>query len=60
MRCLVVHVGGRAVKSCTMFAVQVDGENVLTIETAKNGKLHPMQAAFPEHHGLQSGFCTPG
>jgi carbon-monoxide dehydrogenase small subunit len=57
----VVHVGGRAVKSCTMFAAQADGEDVLTIEgLAKDGKLHPMQAAFQEHHGLQCGFCTPG
>jgi carbon-monoxide dehydrogenase small subunit len=57
----VVHVGGRAVKSCTVFAVQVDGEDVLTIEgVAPKGGLHPVQAAFQEHHGLQCGFCTPG
>lgn len=57
----VVHVNGRAVKSCTMFAVQADGDDVVTIEgLAKDGKLHPMQAAFQEHHGLQCGFCTPG
>jgi carbon-monoxide dehydrogenase small subunit len=57
----VVHVGGRAVKSCTMFAAQADGEDILTIEgLVKDGKLHPMQAAFQEHHGLQCGFCTPG
>jgi len=57
----VVHVGGRAVKSCTMFAVQADGEDILTIEgLAKDGTLHPVQAAFQEHHGLQCGFCTPG
>ena len=57
----VVHVGGRAVKSCTMFAVQADGEDILTIEgLAKDGTLHPMQTAFQEHHGLQCGFCTPG
>jgi carbon-monoxide dehydrogenase small subunit len=44
-----------------MFAAQADGEDVLTIEgLAKDGKLHPMQAAFQEHHGLQCGFCTPG
>jgi aerobic carbon-monoxide dehydrogenase small subunit len=57
----VVHIGGRAVKSCTVFAVQVDGEDVLTIEgVAPKGGLHPVQAAFQEHHGLQCGFCTPG
>ena len=57
----VVHVNGRAVKSCTIFAVQVDGETITTIEgLAKNGELHPLQAAFQEHHGLQCGFCTPG
>ena len=57
----VVHVNGRAVKSCTLFAVQVDGDDVLTIEgLVRDGQLHPMQAAFQEHHGLQCGFCTPG
>ena len=57
----VVHVNGRAVKSCTMLAVQADGAKVVTIEgVATNGKLHPMQEAFREHHGLQCGFCTPG
>jgi len=57
----VVHVGGRAVKSCTIFEVQVDGEDVVTIEgVAPQGGLHPVQAAFQEHHGLQCGFCTPG
>ncbi len=57
----VVHVNGRAVKSCTIFAVQVEGDAITTIEgLAKNGKLHPVQAAFQEHHGLQCGFCTPG
>ena len=57
----VVHVGGRAVKSCTLFAVQADGEDVVTIEgIATAGELHPVQAAFQEHHGLQCGFCTPG
>ena len=56
-----VHVDGIAIKSCTMLAVQADGADVLTIEgLAKNGELHPMQAAFKEHHGLQCGFCTPG
>jgi carbon-monoxide dehydrogenase small subunit len=57
----VVHVNGVAVKSCTLFAVQADGDSVLTIEgLAPEGELHPMQAAFQEHHGLQCGFCTPG
>jgi carbon-monoxide dehydrogenase small subunit len=57
----VVHVNGRAVKSCTMFAVQAAGDAVTTIEgLAPEGALHPMQAAFQEHHGLQCGFCTPG
>jgi carbon-monoxide dehydrogenase small subunit len=57
----VVHVDGKAVKSCTVLAGQADGADVLTIEgLAKNGELHPMQAAFHENHGLQCGFCTPG
>src|ERR1043166_1213668 len=57
----VVLVSGRAVKSCTMFAVQAEGDSIETIEgLAKDGALHPMQAAFQEHHGLQCGFCTPG
>ena len=57
----VIHVDGRSVKSCTMLAVQADGAEVVTIEgLAVNGDLHPMQAAFREHHGLQCGFCTPG
>ena len=57
----VVHVDGRAVKSCTMFAAQADGAKVTTIEgLAKDGKLHPVQEAFRENHGLQCGFCTPG
>jgi carbon-monoxide dehydrogenase small subunit len=57
----VVHVNGRAVKSCTMFALQADGAEVTTIEgLAVNGTLHPMQEAFRENHGLQCGFCTPG
>jgi carbon-monoxide dehydrogenase small subunit len=57
----VVHVNGDSVKSCTMLAVQAEGAEVLTIEgVAQNGKLHPMQEAFREHHGLQCGFCTPG
>src|SRR5277367_5467305 len=57
----VVHVDGASVKSCTLLAVQADGAQVTTIEGLANGdELHPMQAAFREHHGLQCGFCTPG
>jgi aerobic carbon-monoxide dehydrogenase small subunit len=57
----VVHVDGQAVKSCTMLAVSADGASVTTIEgLAAGAELHPMQAAFREHHGLQCGFCTPG
>ncbi len=57
----VVHVDGVSAKSCTMLAMQADGASVLTIEGLANGdKLHPMQEAFREHHGLQCGFCTPG
>ena len=57
----VVHVDGRAVKSCTLLAASCDGAKVATIEgLASPGKLHPMQEAFREHHGLQCGFCTPG
>ena len=56
-----VHVNGRAVKSCNVLAAQVEGAHVLTIEgIAPDGNLHPMQAAFRDHHGLQCGFCTPG
>jgi len=56
-----VHVNGRAVKSCNVFAAQVEGAQVVTIEgIAPDGNLHPMQAAFRDHHGLQCGFCTPG
>ena len=56
-----VHVDGDSVKPCTMLAVQADGADITTIEgLAKDGELHPMQAAFREHHGLQCGFCTPG
>jgi carbon-monoxide dehydrogenase small subunit len=56
-----IHVDGIAIKSCTMLAVQAEGADVLTIEgLAKDGELHPMQAAFKENHGLQCGFCTPG
>jgi carbon-monoxide dehydrogenase small subunit len=57
----VVHVDGRAVKSCTMLAVQANGAAVTTIEGLANGEtLHPMQEAFRDNHGLQCGFCTPG
>jgi aerobic carbon-monoxide dehydrogenase small subunit len=57
----VVHIDGKAVKSCTTLAVACEGAEVTTIEgIAKNGKLHPMQQAFHENHGLQCGFCTPG
>ena len=57
----VIHVNGESVKSCTMLALQAEGAEITTIEgLAKNGELHPMQAAFREHHGLQCGFCTPG
>jgi carbon-monoxide dehydrogenase small subunit len=58
----VVHVDGRAVKSCTMLALEAEGAEVTTIEgmAAPDGTLSPIQAAFREHHGLQCGFCTPG
>jgi len=58
----VVHVNGKSMKSCTMLAAQADGAEITTIEglAAADGTLHPMQAAFREHHGLQCGFCTPG
>jgi carbon-monoxide dehydrogenase small subunit len=57
----VVHVDGLAVKSCTVLAVQAEGADIVTIEgLAQNGKLHAVQEAFREHHGLQCGFCTPG
>ena len=57
----VVHLDGRAVKSCTVLAASCDGSKVTTIEgLAKDGTLHPMQEAFRQHHGLQCGFCTPG
>jgi carbon-monoxide dehydrogenase small subunit len=57
----VLHINGKAVKSCTTLAVACEGAEVTTIEgIAKNGKLHPMQQAFHEEHGLQCGFCTPG
>ena len=57
----VVHVNGKAIKSCTTLAVACEGAEVTTVEgLAKAGELHAMQAAFKEHHGLQCGFCTPG
>ena len=56
-----VHVNGKAMKSCTMLAVQAEGLDITTIEgLAKGSELHPMQASFKENHGLQCGFCTPG
>jgi aerobic carbon-monoxide dehydrogenase small subunit len=56
-----VHLNGRAVKACSMLAVQAQGGEVTTIESlSANGELHPMQAAFRACHGLQCGFCTPG
>ena len=60
--CCIVHLNGQAVKSCTMFAVQADGQSITTIEgmAKEDGTLHPVQAAFQEHHALQCGFCTPG
>ena len=58
----VVHVGGKAVKSCTMFAAEAEGTEVLTIEgvAAPDGTMDAVQQAFQDHHGLQCGFCTPG
>lgn len=57
----VVHLDGKAVKSCSILAVQASGSEVVTIEGLADGSdLHPVQAAFREHHGLQCGFCTPG
>ena len=57
-----IHLNGKAVKCCNMLAIQADGAQIVTIEgiAAADGKLHPMQEAFREHHGLQCGFCTPG
>jgi carbon-monoxide dehydrogenase small subunit len=56
-----VHIDGRSAKSCTVLAVQAAGTKVTTIEgLGSPGALHPMQAAFREHHALQCGFCTPG
>jgi carbon-monoxide dehydrogenase small subunit len=59
--CVVVLDGDRAVKSCAMFAVQVDGQEILTVEgLAQGGKLHALQQGFWDQHGLQCGYCTPG
>jgi carbon-monoxide dehydrogenase small subunit len=59
--CVVVLDGDRAVKSCTMFAVQADGHEIMTVEgLEQGGKLHPLQQAFWDNHGLQCGYCTPG
>jgi carbon-monoxide dehydrogenase small subunit len=59
--CVVVIDGTRAVKSCSMFAVQADGHEVLTVEgLATGGTLHPLQQGFWDQHGLQCGYCTPG
>jgi carbon-monoxide dehydrogenase small subunit len=57
-----IHLDGRAVKACNMLAAQAQGAQIVTIEGVAhaNGALHPMQAAFRQHHGLQCGFCTPG
>ena len=56
-----VHLDGRAVKSCTIFAVQADGQSVETVEGLSSGaELHPLQEGFWEKHGLQCGYCTPG
>ena len=59
--CCVIHLNGRAIKSCTILAVQCEGADVRTVESLAQGeKLHPMQQAFHQCHGLQCGFCTPG
>ena len=59
--CVVVMDAGTAVKSCTMFAVQADGHDILTVEgLATGGALHPLQQGFWDQHGLQCGYCTPG
>jgi carbon-monoxide dehydrogenase small subunit len=56
-----VHVGGEAVKSCTLLAVQADGAEIRTVEgLAEGGEFHPIQESFQEEHGLQCGYCTPG
>ena len=57
----VIHMDGHSVKSCSILAVQANGSVITTIEgLAEQGEMHPVQAAFKEHHGLQCGFCTPG
>ena len=58
----VVHVDGRAVKACAMFAAEAEGADIRTIEgmAEPDGTMHPIQSAFQDHHGLQCGFCTPG
>jgi carbon-monoxide dehydrogenase small subunit len=59
--CCTIHLNGEAVKSCAMLAVQAEGADIVTIEGMAQGeKLHPVQQAFTECHGLQCGFCTPG
>lgn len=59
--CCTIHLNGEAVKSCAMLAAQAEGADIVTIEgMAKGEKLHPVQQAFTECHGLQCGFCTPG
>jgi carbon-monoxide dehydrogenase small subunit len=60
--CCTVEVDGKSVKSCTFLAVQADGASIRTVEglTSGDGKLHPMQEMFRQHHALQCGFCTPG
>lgn len=59
--CCTVHVNGQGMKSCTLLALACEGATITTIEgLAVDGKLHPMQEAFHEHHGLQCGYCTPG
>jgi carbon-monoxide dehydrogenase small subunit len=58
--CVVVMDRDRAVKSCTMFAVQADGHEILTVEGLATGALHPLQQGFWDQHGLQCGYCTPG
>ena len=57
-----IHLNGKAVKCCNLLAMQADGAQIVTIEGIADagGKLHPMQAAFRDHHGLQCGYCTPG
>ena len=56
-----VHLDGKAIKSCSLFAVQADGREITTVEgLEQNGTLHPIQEGFWQEHGLQCGFCTPG